>query len=141
MVEHRAEILRILNDCESVGLRVKVITKVIEFVKEFHNHPAVRVIHLSTDAVGDGVDWNIAKQLRKKYSKVLIRAAIMRPDDVKTLEFADIFTFNHALGLKSLGYKKFSRADVADYAGKFPAKVCCQTGSCFTCPVKCGKAS
>lgn len=141
MVEHRMEIAQILDDCQSVGLNVKVITKVPDFIRHFHDHPAIRVIHLSIDATGDGVDWKLAKRLRKMYSKVLIRSAIMRTEDVETLSFSDIYTFNHALGLKSLGYKKFSRADVAEYAGKFPSKVCCQTGSCFSCPVKCGSAS
>lgn len=141
MVEHRMEITKILNDCESVGLSVKVITKVPDFIKHFHNHPAVRVIHLSVDAVGDGVDWKLAKRLREMYSKVLIRAAIMRPEDVETLDFVDIFTFNHAGGLANLGYRKFSKVEVSDYAEKLGNRVCCTTGKCFSCPVKCGIAS
>lgn len=138
MVEHRETIRQILDDCHTMGLNVKVITKVPDFITEFHDHPAIRRIHVSVDNVGDGVDWKIAKTLRKKYSKVLIRSAIMNPEDVKTLNFSDIYTFNHAR-LAHLGYRTFHRADVAEYAVELPGKVCCTTGSCFSCPVKCGK--
>lgn len=139
MVEHRDTIKRILDDCLTMGLWVKVITKVPEFIEEFHSHPAIRRIHVSVDNVGDGVDWKIAKSLRKRYSKVLIRSAIMRPEDVKALNFSDIYTFNHAR-LGALGYQTFYRAKVSEYASILPGKVCCTTGSCFSCPVKCGKA-
>lgn len=138
MPEHRETIRQILDDCFTMGLTVKVITKVPEFIEEFHSHPAIRRIHVSVDNVGDGVDWKQAKQLRKRYSKVLIRSAIMRDDDVKVLQFADIHTFNHARGLARLGYRKFSHEKVLQYAETLPGKVCCTTGSCFSCPVKCG---
>jgi len=141
MPEHRDTIRTILDDCHAMGLNVKAITKQVDFIKEFGNHPALRVIHLSIDAVGDGVEWNIAKELRNLHAKVLIRCAIMRPEDVQAMEFADIFTFNHATGLKALGFKKFSKVEVLNYAEKLGNRVCCTTGACFSCPVKCGKAS
>lgn len=139
MVEHRETLGRVLDDCLAIGLSVKAITKVPEFVEHFHAHPAIRVINVSVDNTGDGVDWNTAKMLRKKYSKVRIRSAIMRPEDVKVLGFSDVFTFNHALGLKSLGYRKFSKLENANYFEQLDGKVCCSTGKCFSCSLKCGK--
>jgi hypothetical protein len=140
MTEHRDTIGRILDDCEYVGLKVKAITKVPDFVKHFHDHPALRVVNISVDNTGDGVDWKTAKRLRKRYAKVRIRSAIMRPDDVKALAFCDVFTFNHALGLKSLGYRTFSKIEKTNYFTSLGGKVCCSTGKCFTCPLKCGTA-
>jgi hypothetical protein len=140
MPEHRDILRTILDDCQSIGLNVKAITKQVDFVQEFVNHPALRVIHLSIDNVGDGVEWNTAKSLRKMHSKVLIRCAVMRTDDVQAMEFSDIFTFNHAVGLKALGYRKFSKVEVSKYAETLGNRVCCTTGACFSCPVKCGKA-
>lgn len=139
MVEHRATIQAILDDCATMGLLVKVITKVPEFIEEFHSHPAIRRINVSVDNVGDGVDWNVAKSLRKKYSKVRIRSAIMRPEDVQALAFSDVFTFNHASGLSHLGYRKFSKIENMNYFASLDGKVCCSTGACFSCPLKCGK--
>jgi len=137
MPEFKAEIVQILADCLAVGLEVKAITKVPEFVTEFHDHPAIRRINVSIDNVGDGVDWKIAKSLRKSFSKVRIRCAVMVPEDVQAMEFVDVFTFNHASGLAKLGYRKFSKSQVIDYAGKLDGRVCCTTGKCETCPLKC----
>ena len=139
MVEHKALVQAFLDDCHSVGLRVKAITKQPLFVETFGNHPAIAVIHVSVDTCGDGVPHDVALDLRERFEKVLIRAAIMQDSDVETLGFVDILTFNHARGLKKYGFKLYKKAHVAAWAERFPKKVCCQTGSCATCPILCGQ--
>ena len=139
MPQHDAEISAFLMDCASVGLKVKVITKQLAFVDMYHDASAIAVINISIDAVGDGVDHDKAKEYREKYSKVRIRSAIMTDADVDTLAFSDVFTFNHAVGLKQYGYRKYSKQNVADYAAKLGNRVCCTTGKCFTCPLKCAQ--
>lgn len=141
MAEHDQDIKSFLMDCEAVGLQVKVITKQPDFIHKFHDFKAIRVIHISVDAINHGVDHDVAKDLRSRYNKVLIRCAIMRDEDVKTLDFADILTFNHARGLAQFGYRLYRPAKVQEWAGKLPGKVCCTTGECATCPIKCGLIS
>ena len=47
-----------------------------------------------------------------------------------------IKTFNHANGLKKYGFKKYSKAEVLEHSKNIKG-VCCSTGKCITCEVKC----
>jgi len=138
MPEHDADIRQFLDDCEYVGLKVKVITKQLMFVLKYNDHPAINVINISVDNVGDGVNWKLAKIFREKFSNVKIRCAIMKDEDIEALSFVDIFTFNHSRGLKKYGYKKYKKAEVKEWHKKLDGKVCCFSGKCSDCELKCG---
>jgi hypothetical protein len=146
MPEHDADIQAFLDDCLKVGLKVKVITKQPSFVHKYHDHKALNVIHVSVDNVGDGLPWDEAKALRSQYTKVRIRCAILHDEDIPALDFVDIFTLNHAKGLKRLGYTCYQRHRgsfdriIKLYPG-IESRLCCFTGSCATCSLKCAQYS
>lgn len=123
---------RVFIDATTRGLKLKAITKVPALIEKFHDH--FTVMHISIDNVGDGVNHEVAKKLRQEYSNVRVRCAIMKDEDIEALSWADIFTFNHAQN----GYKMYSKKAIADFAEILPGKVCCITGKCITCEVKCG---
>ena len=138
MPDHRNDCQRFLDDCHAKGLQVKAITKQTLFIDTFGSHPAIRRIHISIDNTNDSpVAWETAKEYRDSNNKVKIRCAIMKDEDIKAMEFVDVFTFNHARGLKKHGFKMYSKKKVAEMAKIYPGKVCCQTGNCATCPIKC----
>lgn len=120
------------DDADARGLHLKAITKQPTFVYKWHSR--MRVINVSVDNVGCGVDWDTAKELRKRYPNVLIRATIMREEDLEALDFVDILTFNHACN----GFKLFSSDEKHSIARSSSKQVCCLTGRCEDCEVKCG---
>ena len=121
-----------IEEAKARKLRLKAITKQEDFVHKYHSD--IDVINVSVDALGEGMDIEVAKELKDKYPSVKIRAAIMKPEDLDVLGWVDILTFNHA----SNGYYLFSKKEIAAYAERYPGKVCCVTGKCITCDVKCG---
>jgi len=141
MPEHDKDIKAFLDDAHKVGLKVKVITKVPEFVEKYANHPAMNVIHVSVDTIGDGMNHETAKALKKKYGNVMIRTVILKPEDLKheIMQDVDVYTFNHGRGLKKYGFKMYSKKEVAQMAKEIPGKVCCATGKCVSCDIKCGE--
>jgi hypothetical protein len=127
-----------LNDCAKRGLKVKAITKQWRFVARFHDHKAIRVIHLSVDKTGSGVNHKTARAYRKKYSKVLVRCVALSSADVEWFgarKWIDIITLNHGAN----GFEQFRKDKRARIEKAFPGRVCCETGNCETCPIKCGK--
>ena len=140
MPEHDTDIQAFLDDCQSRGLKVKVITKQPDFIHKFHNHPAIVVINVSIDNVGDGIDWALAKTLKAAYSKVKIRCAIMKDEDIQVMAESDVFTFNHATGGKKYGWKKYSKEEINQWNEKLGGRVCCTTkNGCRGCSLKCGQ--
>lgn len=142
MPEHDDDIKRFLDDAEFVGLKVKAITKQPAFIKKYANHPAMNVINVSIDTVGDGVDHKEALALKKKYPNVRIRTVIMRPEDLEheIMKDVDVYTFNHAKGLAKYGYKQFRKKKVKEYSKQLGGKVCCgENDKCISCKLKCGK--
>lgn len=141
MPEHDTDIKEFLDDAQKIGLKVKAITKVAAFVEKYANHPAMNVINVSIDTVGEGMDHATALALKKKFGNVMIRTVILKPEDLKheIMQDVDVYTFNHGRGLKKYGYKKYSKAEVAQLAKEMPGKVCCATGRCVSCDVKCGE--
>lgn len=138
--ENDGDIKAFLDDCLARGLKVKAITKVADFVIKFHDHPALVVINVSIDSIGDGMDWVLAKTLKAAYKKVRVRTVILNDSDLPLFEnWVDVFTFNHANGFKSIGWKKYSKEEVKVFAEKYPGRVCCETGKCLTCKIKCGQ--
>lgn len=126
------DLAAICDDADARRLALKAITKQPEFVHRWHDR--MRVINVSVDNVGCGVEWNVARELRERYPNVLVRAAIMRMEDLDALSWVDIVTLNHACN----GFKLFSAAEKEYVASNWPMKVCCLTGSCENCLIKCG---
>lgn len=126
------DLMQVFKDAKERGLKLKAITKVPEFVEKFHDY--VDIINVSVDNLGEGMDWDTAKELKRKYPNVKIRCAIMKDEDLDALEWVDIITFNHA----NNGYKFYSKEEVQKFGEQYPNKVCCLTGKCETCEIKCG---
>lgn len=121
------------EDCQKVGLLVKAITKQPQFIYKFAQY--CHIIHVSVDNIGDGIDWELAKNLRKIYPNVLIRSVITRENDFQCLEWTDILTLNHGQN----GFHNFTSKQRKFYADKYTGKVCCETGHCETCQIRCGE--
>jgi len=145
MPEHDKDIKAMLDDAAKIGVDIKVITKVPDFVYKYHDHPAIKNINISTDMIGSGVDHNLAIELKKKYNKVSIRTVVLNKKDLEDdfMEYVDIVTFNHEnLGVDFTNFKmgKENKEFVKKYIKDHPSVgVCCITGKCSTCPIKCGK--
>lgn len=126
------DLYRVFQDARKVGLRLKALTKRPEFIERFHKY--VDIINVSIDNLGEGVAHDVAGYLRERYPNVKVRAAIMSFEDLDALAWADILTLNHALN----GYHMFTHKEKAEIAEMYPGKVCCVTGRCSTCKIKCG---
>lgn len=143
MIEHDTDIRSFLNDCRTKKLYVKVVTKQLEFIDKFYNEfeDIISVIHISIDNIENGVDIPTALNYRKQYKKVLIRSVILKESDIEAIEpISDILTFNHE-NIKhnvpnSINFKL--KKDLMDQMkNTYKVKMCCQSGSCTTCNVKC----
>lgn len=127
------ELKHVIADAERRGLKLKAITKVPLFVKKYA--AAMNVINVSVDSLGSGVPRRVAEELREHYNSVFIRAAIMSRQDLETLAWADIYTLNHAAN----GFHVFRHNERDEIAAAYPGRVCCVTGSCVGCPIRCGE--
>jgi len=145
MPEHDNDIKGLLDDAAKIGLDVKAITKVPEFVYKFHDYPALKEINISIDFIGHGIEHKTALELQKKYKKVSIRAVVLNDKELEDdfMEYVDIITFNHEkLGDVDIGksIKNYSKKEIQKFFKDNPKYgVCCITGRCATCPIKCGK--
>jgi hypothetical protein len=132
-----------LDDCWRKGLSAKAITKQPSFIERFHYHPALRVINISVDNLaGDigrsPITHTHAQKLREKWPKVLVRCVALTQDDLEFFggcPWIDVITLNH---VNRRPYHHFSREEVAKAEKLYPGRVCCETGKCSTCSVRCG---
>lgn len=127
------DLKQVLADAEKRQLKLKAITKVPLFVQKYAS--AMNVINVSVDSLGSGVPRKTAEALRERYPNVFIRAAIMSWADLQVLSWADIYTLNHATN----GFHVFRHSEKAEIVATYPNKVCCLTGSCAGCPLRCGE--
>ncbi|HLO11176.1 MAG TPA: hypothetical protein VK190_02845 [Pseudoneobacillus sp.] len=127
------DLMKIISDAKEKGLKLKAITKVPEFVHKYHDH--IDLINVSVDNLNEGMDINVAKQLKNMYDNVRIRAAIMNENDISALSWVDVLTLNHARN----GYHVFTPTEKAKIGEQYPDKLCCATNKCETCKIKCGK--
>lgn len=141
--ENHDKIYSMLTDCRTKGLKVKVITKVTEFIDDFYTEfeDVFSVIHISIDNIGDGVEHGTALAYRDKYDKVILRSVILNNNDLIALEpISDILTFNHANvkidGIETINYKLHPKM-FNELKDKYANKTCCITGSCSTCKIHC----
>jgi hypothetical protein len=140
MPSHRKDIQAFLDDSAKAGLFVKAITKQLEFVDLFHDHPAMRLVHISIDNLAQGgspITFAKARAYRKRYPKVMIRAVVLDHEDLElfgSYDWVDILTLNHG----GNGFRPFRNAEKKRIAKQYPGRVCCATGVCKTCRVRCG---
>lgn len=112
------EVKSFLDDASDVGLKIKAVTKVVEFVEDFVDHPAINLIHLSIDTVGDGIPHKTAVYLKKKYpEKIKIRTIITKLEDLLygIMKHVDVFTFYHGANKVNLGYSNFKDYDLKNF--------------------------
>jgi hypothetical protein len=122
---------QIINDADQVGLTLKAITKQPDFAEKYASR--IKTINVSVDSLGFGVPWDIAKNLREKFSNVFVRAAIMSPEDIDRLNWVDIITLNHGQNK----FYHFPKKEKEELAMLYPDKLCCRTGHCWDCRIKC----
>jgi len=142
---HKVEIYKFLDDCQEARLPVKAITKVVQFVYDFHDHPALRLINVSVDNLSgtrrrSPVALRMAKKLKAKYDKVFIRAVILNNDDIQLYAEdpdIDVLTLNHG----NNGYVVFSNKVKKELIKKYPGRVCCENVTCDGCKTLCGFAN
>ena len=139
--KHKKEVRAFLEDCQDIMMPVKVITKVVAFVRDWVDHPAISVLNVSIDSLKKGgrspISLEVARKLRKNYRKVKIRAVILSDEDVKfygSKKYIDVLTLNHGRN----AFKSFSHAELEKVATKYPGRVCCIQPTCEGCKVRCG---
>lgn len=138
--KHAAWVRQFLDECEFRGLGTKVITKVPLFIRHFHDHPAINVIHASVDSIGYGIPYARAKRDREQFAKVRVRAVCLNPEDLEWFgrqEWVDILTLNHGFGKGNNRYHRFTPEERERAAIAYGTRLCCQTHVCATCHVKC----
>jgi hypothetical protein len=139
---HEKEIRKFLDDCQLCRLKVKVITKIVKFVYDFHDHPAIGIINLSVDNLSNTnkrspISLELARDLRVNYFKCAIRAVVLNDVDLEYFgadEDIDVITLNHGQN----GFKQFSKKEVKAAVKKYPTRVCCEFDTCDGCKTLCG---
>lgn len=135
---------RVKEDADARGLKLKALTKSIPFA-EWALKRNIRV-NLSLDNFGTGVmpsDW---QRLLNKYPELVrLRCMVENPSKIddwgnRLKDYPFIMTLYHGCNYPELGLQTMPwRMNVMKEAKKsFPLNLCCQTGKCETCPVKCG---
>jgi len=162
---HKDETTKLLKDAKRRGLSVKAITKNPHFVEDFADTGIV--INLSIDTVENstGVPWDVAANLKNKYSNVKIRSVALNFEEFKMFtelkhngitDFVDVITPYHhddttkpiPEGYENMGHKSRGGKKVAAYVANHPGldkRVCCLVdGKCFSskhqkqCASNCG---
>jgi hypothetical protein len=135
----RADVRRFLGDCYFRYLDVKAVTKAPSFVAHHHDHPALKVIHVSIDNLrkgGSPISFARARALRESYPKVLIRCVCLTPEDLKffgSKEWVDVITLNHGQN----GFHQFTPLERAYARERYGDRLCCAERVCRNCRIKC----
>ena len=139
---HRKEIKKFLDDCQVRELPVKAITKIVQFVYDWHDHSAIQVINVCVDDFKgrqgrSPISMSVAMKLRERYRKVRVRAVVLSEEELKKFGGdlrVDILTLNHG----NNGFHQFSMEEHEAAAAKYPNRVCCELKVCDGCTVLCG---
>jgi hypothetical protein len=121
-----------IEDARKRGIPIKAITKSKEFVLKYAHK--FDIINVSVDMLGEGMDHSMAKVFKALLPNVKIRIVVTDIAQTEDLDWVDVITLNHGRN----GYHSFTKKEMAAIADRYPDKVCCQTGRCNTCKVKCG---
>jgi len=139
--KHAKEVEKFLADCQARQLPVKAITKVVRFVYDWHDHPAMQLINVSVDNLKAGgrspITLKTALELRKNFRKVRIRAVALSPEDLVLFgknKRVDVITLNHGRN----GFYNFSHDERDEAAKAYPGRVCCVNSVCDGCTTLCG---
>ncbi|MHC4371428.1 MAG: hypothetical protein ACYSW8_27760, partial [Planctomycetota bacterium] len=159
---HRAEITKLLADAKEMGIAIKAITKVPEFVDHFGDTGIL--INLSVDYTpkgGPAIDWDVAMAYRAKYKNVKIRTVARNVAEVEAMlkhpdiEVDVVTPYHHDNAGKAIptGFEDMSGRSVGgkklrnfvEENPDFASRICCQVGGkCFTpkhqeqCAANCG---
>ena len=135
---NRAQTCRFLDDCAAMGLRAKAITKQADFVRLFHDHPALSVVNLSVDSTGESLRRAQVEKLQARYPKVVSRAVVLTPEQLEQLAWVDVLTLYHADDaisdkLRQRGYHVWQEKEKAQVHADRPGQVCCTGNRCTRC--------
>jgi len=159
--EDDASLGRLFDDADAIGLGVKAITKVPEFIEKWADR--VAVVHISIDEIptkygahSNAPTWEEAAKIKADNPHVLIRSVAFTPDEViehaKT-DLIDIVTPFHGstarfpkefaakivpMGTRDSGLKTLWARAREELTPEQQKKLCCETGRCATCKSKCG---
>ena len=138
--------VQLFKDAEEVGLQCKAVTKSLQFIREFHRFKALRIINLSVDnlpakgMMGGPVSLEKARDYRRRYRKVVIRAVAVDWDDVHMygkLPYVDILTLYHGNDKR---FHNFNAEESAEIEAKYGLdRMCGSHFKCGPCPSKCGQ--
>ena len=135
-----------LDDCAAIGMVTRFNTRLLEWLPILLAYEHVRLVLPVDDFCG--IDHDRARELRETYPhRVRLRAMCHNEGAIERyVHWADVVTLFHVPqggmntwmrenDFQAMGHRTsaFKRA-----AEKYPTKVCCQTGSCESCPVACG---
>jgi len=137
------ELTHIKGDADEKRLSLKAFTKNIIFANWAVRHN-IRC-QLSIDSFGTGFPLEQALSLRLQYPHLVrIRTLVENPTRIaywgERID-VDILTLYHGRNLEKYNLQTmpwYRSKAFAQAAHDYPTKVCCQTGKCETCPVKCG---
>jgi len=145
--EHREDMQQLLDDCVTVGLKARALTKSLVFVSHFAKHPAIRVISLGIDGLPrtmnrSPVTWKTAQRLRDKHDVVQVRAVVCYAEELDRMAaepWIDVLTLYHGPKTEH-GFHHFTRQEYEAAVKKYGVERFCSTHQeCSTCSAKCGK--
>ena len=118
-------------EAHMLKIPTKAITKNPSVID--HHLDDFDIIHLSVDTINCGVDWNAAKDYRKKYpDKVLIRSVCLTIEDIETFApWVNILTPYHGPQIAPYPPKVVRQLCLE----KYPKKTCT---TCKSCSLRCG---
>jgi len=125
---------QLINDCRKRGLKIKAITKRIDFVEKFAQR--IDCINLSVDSIGFGIPLNKALELKEKFASVKIRVIALNEDDFQNWqekEFIDVITLYHGprKTFRGITFENLKKKNFSD------SRIC--SGKCIDCRIKCGE--
>ena len=143
LIDHKDMIKVALDDCLKVGLKAKAITKQIDFIFDFHDHKAITCINYSIDTLAcNSMGLKEIAKIKKEYKKIKIRLVVLKDSDFTFYAKSkiDVFCLYHGQSSKEKNFKNYTLKDRKEYGLKYDIsnKVCCLTGKCITCKVRCG---
>jgi hypothetical protein len=132
------ELNKIIKDAEKRKLKLKVITKQLDFVIKYRG---VMTINYSIDLV-DAIDDPVSLEPYLTYMRYVVgtdtklRCLVRNKKEAELIyEYVDILTPYHGPKIDNNYRPKESKEACIALA---PEKTCCITGKCETCLVRCG---
>lgn len=134
------EIDLFLSDCEKRGLRVKAITKNLEFVEKYRNDKRISTINISIDRflINNEDYYNKALEYSRAFPHIYLRSVILTDEDLldDRLTKNCVVTFGHGgnsyqnAGKKAIGknFQIWEEEEKVNIAKERDLSACCITG-------------